>query len=214
MNKVFETRLKALSDQGPDNVISGGLKGVEKESLRVSPEGRLSSRPHPIALGSALTNKYVTTDFSEALLEFVTPAFAHTWETLHFLTDIHQFTSTRLEQELLWPASMPCVMIPDGDIPLARYGSSNVAKMKNVYRNGLGYRYGRNMQTIAGIHFNYSLPESFWSVFQETEKSEHCGDAFRSAHYLGLIRNFRRFGWLVLYLFGASPALCKSLTTT
>ena len=210
MNKVFESRLKALTDRGPKDVISGGLKGVERESLRVSPEGRLSNRQHPIALGSALTNKYVTTDFSEALLEFVTPAFSHTWETLRFLTDIHQFTAARIEEELLWPASMPCVIMPDGEIPLAQYGSSNVAKMKTVYRTGLGYRYGRNMQTIAGIHFNYSLPETFWSVFQETEKSDHDAGVFRSTHYLGLIRNFRRLGWIVLYLFGASPALCKS----
>lgn len=213
MNKVFKERLRALADQGPQDVLAGGLKGVEKESLRVSPTGYLSSRPHPIALGSALTNKYLTTDFSEALLEFVTPAFSHTWETQHFLTDIHQFTFARLEDELLWTASMPCVITRDGEIPLAQYGSSNVAKMKTVYRNGLGYRYGRNMQTIAGIHFNYSLPQSFWSVFQEMEKCDRHINAFRSAHYFGLIRNFRRFGWLVLYLFGASPALCKSFVS-
>ena len=210
MNKVCEERLRTLIDQGPQNILSGGRKGVEKESLRVSEDGRLSGRPHPVELGSALTNKYVTTDFSEALLEFVTPAFSHTWETLHFLTDIHQFAYAQLSDELLWPASMPCVIMPDGEIPLAQYGSSNVAKMKTVYRNGLGYRYGRNMQTIAGIHFNYSLPDKFWPLFRETEKSDHHSDAFRSTHYLGLIRNFRRFGWLVLYLFGASPALCKS----
>ena len=210
MNNVFEERLKALSDRGPAKIVWGGLKGVEKESLRVNSEGRLSHLPHPAGLGSALTNKYLTTDFSEALLEFVTPAFAHTWETLQFLNDTHQFTYAQLDDELLWTASMPCLISADGEIPLAQYGSSNVARMKNVYRNGLGYRYGRNMQTIAGIHFNYSLPASFWPVFQDLEQSDHDVDAFRSSHYLGLIRNFRRFGWLILYLFGASPALCKS----
>ena len=213
MNKVFTQRLKALADQGSEDILAGGLKGVEKESLRVSPTGYLSARAHPIALGSALTNQYLTTDFSEALLEFVTPAFSHTWETLHFLADIHQFTYAQLGDELLWAASMPCVITQDGEIPLAQYGSSNVAKMKTVYRNGLGYRYGRNMQTIAGIHFNYSLPQSFWSAYQEMEKCDRHINAFRSAHYLGLIRNFRRFGWLVLYLFGASPALCKSFVS-
>lgn len=213
MNKVFEARLAALSEAGSEKIFSGGRKGVEKESLRVSPAGYLSDRPHPIGLGSALTNQYLTTDFSEALLEFVTPAFSHTWETLKFLTDIHQFTYAKLEDELLWTASMPCVMTQDGDIPLAQYGSSNVARMKTVYRNGLGYRYGRNMQTIAGIHFNYSLPTSFWPLYQQLEQSDHHADAFRSTHYLGLIRNFRRFGWLVLYLFGASPALCKSFVS-
>lgn len=210
MNKVFEDRLKALADRGPAKIVWGGRKGVEKESLRVSSTGRLSHRPHPAGLGSALTNAYVTTDFSEALLEFVTPAFSHTWETLQFLNDTHQFTYAQLGDELLWTASMPCLISADGEIPLAQYGSSNVARMKTVYRKGLGFRYGRNMQTIAGIHFNYSLPQSFWSVYQDIEESDHDIDAFRSSHYLGLIRNFRRFGWLVLYLFGASPALCKS----
>ncbi len=213
MNRVFETRLDALTGAGPENIFAGGRKGVEKESLRVSQAGYLSDRPHPVGLGSALTNQYLTTDFSEALLEFVTPAFSHTWETLKFLTDIHQYTYGKLGDELLWTASMPCVMTQDGGIPLAQYGSSNVAKMKTVYRSGLGYRYGRNMQTIAGIHFNYSLPSSFWPLYQQLEHSDHHADAFRSTHYLGLIRNFRRFGWLVLYLFGASPALCKSFVS-
>ena len=210
LNDVFHERLSALVNNGPADALSGGRRGVEKESLRVTPDGKLSTRPHPAALGSALTNKYITTDFSEALLEFVSPTFPNTWEALRFLCDIHQFTYEKLDDELLWVASMPCLIAPDGDIPLARYGDSNVGRMKTVYRRGLGYRYGRAMQTIAGLHFNYSLPESFWPVYQELLEDRHDADAFRSSAYLGLIRNFRRFGWLVLYLFGASPAVCKS----
>ena len=173
-------------------------------------DGRLSDQPHPTGLGSALTNKFITTDFSEALLEFVTPAYANTWETLRVLCEIHQFAYERIGDELLWTASMPCVIGDDNDIPLAQYGDSNVGRMKTVYRNGLGYRYGRKMQTIAGVHYNYSLPTAFWPVYQDLEKSSQDADEFRSAAYLGLVRNFRRLGWLVLYLFGASPALCKS----
>lgn len=210
MDKSFDGRLRALDELAPADVLWGGRKGVEKESLRVSADGTLSRLPHPPALGSALTNEYITTDFSEALLEFVTPAFRNTWESLRFLCDIHQFTYANLNDELLWASSMPCLIMPDGDIPLARYGESNVGRMKTVYRRGLGHRYGRAMQTIAGLHFNYSVPEAFWPIYQDLEKSQHHGDAFRSHAYLGLIRNFRRFGWLVLYLFGASPAVCKS----
>jgi len=195
---------------GPDSPVNGGLKGVEKESLRVAPDGYLSQTAHPPGLGSALCNRFVTTDFSEALLEFVTPAFPSTWETLRFLCDIHQFTYERLEDEMLWVASMPC-RIRDGDnIPLARYGSSNVAQMKLAYRRGLGLRYGRPMQTIAGVHFNYSLPAGFWDGYRELVGKGQNETAFRSEQYLALVRNFRRFGWLVLFLFGASPAMCKS----
>ncbi len=212
MSKLVENRIELLATAAPRDVLSGGLKGVEKESLRVRSDGRLSDQPHPNALGSALTNRFITTDFSEALLEFVTPAYANTWETLRVLCEIHQFTYERIGDELLWTTSMPCLMADDSAIPLAQYGSSNVARMKTVYRNGLGYRYGRTMQTIAGIHFNYSLPTAFWPAYRELEKSSREPSEFRSDAYLGLVRNFRRLGWLVLYLFGASPALCKSFT--
>ncbi len=209
MTTPFEQRLSALAGAAP-SPIAGGLKGVEKESLRVDASGCLSQRPHPAALGSPLTNPYITTDFSEALLEFVTPAYTTTWETLRAICDIHQFTYDNLGDELLWPASMPCRIPGDDQIPLARYGSSNVGTMKTVYRRGLGHRYGRHMQTIAGVHFNYSLPAEFWAAYQDVLGDQREDDAFRSDHYMGLVRNFRRLGWLMLYLFGASPALCKS----
>lgn len=211
MQQRFEKRLAAIVAADSD-ALHGGLKGVEKESLRVAADGLLSTRPHPVALGSALTNRYVTTDFSEALLEFVTPAFPTTWEALQCVCDIHQFTYAQLDDEMLWSASMPCLIPDDDDIPLARYGTSNVGRMKTIYRRGLGYRYGRQMQVIAGVHFNYSLPEGFWPVYREILGSDLNTEAFRSDQYLGLIRNFRRFGWLVLYLFGSSPALCKSFS--
>ena len=210
LSRKLEDRIEALTADGSADILAGGLKGVEKESLRVTPDGLLSRTPHPPALGSALTNKFITTDFSEALLEFVTPATPHTWELLRTLCEIHQFTYGGIDDELLWMASMPCLMSDDREIPLARYGESNVGRMKTIYRRGLGYRYGRKMQTIAGVHFNYSLPTSFWPQYQELEQDAGDADDFRSSAYLGLVRNFRRYGWLILYLFGASPALCKS----
>lgn len=213
MNKAFEKRLSALAhtdSKASVSSIAGGNKGVEKESLRVDSSGYLSHKPHPKSLGSALTNSFITTDFSEALLEFVTPPFANTWETLRSLCDIHQFTYENLEDELIWVASMPCRIPDDTNIPLARYGSSNVGQMKTIYRRGLGHRYGRHMQTIAGVHFNYSLPATFWPLYQQVLGDNGDEDMFRSEHYMGILRNFRRYGWILLYLFGASPALCKS----
>ncbi len=211
MSDVFESRLGALQAL-PEAVVGGGLRGVEKECLRVDPQGNLSMQPHPAALGSALTNRYITTDYSEALLEFVTPAFGTTWEALSCLCDIHQFTYDQLDDELLWASSMPCLIPGEDEIPLARYGSSNVGQMKTIYRRGLGHRYGRPMQTIAGVHFNYSLPSGFWAKYRDIICEDCDADDVRSAQYLGLIRNFRRFGWLVLYLFGSSPAVCRSFS--
>ena len=208
MTTSFEQRLRELAAR--DVTIAGGLRGIEKESLRVDRDGYLAHTPHPEALGSALTNAYITTDFSEALLEFVTSAYPTTWEALRAICDIHQFTYANLEDELLWVASMPCRIPDDRNIPLARYGTSNVGKMKTIYRRGLGHRYGRHMQTIAGVHFNYSLPAAFWPAYSKLICDDCNDDDVRSEHYMGMVRNFRRFGWILLYLFGASPALCKS----
>jgi glutamate--cysteine ligase len=210
VNNLLDQRLNWLVRDDSSGLLRGGLKGIERETLRVSPTGELSQRPHPQELGSALTNRYITTDYSEALLEFVTPAYPSTWEVQQFLCDVHQFVYARIGDELLWGASMPCAMTADEDVPIAHYGNSNVGMMKTIYRRGLGYRYGRKMQTIAGVHFNYSMPVDFWPALQAQEGDQQRLQDFRSSMYMAMVRNLRRYGWLILYLFGTSPALCKS----
>ena len=210
IDRVFERRLAALVNGGEPQILQGGRKGVEKESLRVHPDGTLAHTPHPQLLGSALTNEHITTDYSEALIELVTPAFTHSWELLQYLLDLHQFVYRHLGDELLWATSMPCSIAHDADIPLAQYGSSHVGRMKTVYRNGLGLRYGRMMQAISGVHFNYSFPLPFWEAYAAALGARAHDTQFVSARYFDLLRNYRRYGWLVLYLFGVSPVVCKS----
>jgi glutamate--cysteine ligase len=207
---VLDQRLDWLAGGDNAKLIRNGLKGIERETLRVTVDGSLSESGHPPGLGSALTNRFITTDYSEALLEFVTPAYPSTWEVQQFLCDVHQFVYAHINDELLWAASMPCGLLSDEQIPIARYGSSNVGMMKSIYRRGLGHRYGRMMQTIAGVHFNYSMPIEFWPALKEQEGNRASLQHFRSDIYMAMVRNFRRYGWLVLYLFGMSPALCKS----
>lgn len=185
-------------------------RGIEKESLRVTPAGEIALTSHPRALGSALTNPFITTDFSEALLEFITPVYDDIETCLTRLEQIHRFTLQNLDGgEMLWVASMPCPAGRDEDIPIAQYGGSNIGRMKTLYRHGLHHRYGSLMQVIAGIHYNFSMPDSFWTAYQGL--LGHQGDLqdFRTERYLHLIRNFHRYSWLLLYLFGASPAACK-----
>ncbi len=208
MPMVFETQLAFL--QRHPHLLKGGLIGVERETLRVSPEGHIAQTPHPPILGSALTHPFITTDYSEALLEFITPPQPNISQTIQFLMAIHQYVYRYLDRELLWSTSMPCVMQGDEHIPIAYYGSSNIGQIKHIYRRGLGYRYGRMMQVIAGVHFNYSLPEAVWPILQDAQKDQHALTDFISNRYFGLIRNLQRFGWLIPYLFGASPAVCKS----
>jgi glutamate--cysteine ligase len=186
-----ETRLNSLL-----SAADGMRRGIEKESLRARADGVLATTPHPAALGSPLTHPHITTDFSESQLELITGADTSVEALLEELTHIHQVVyralSTKDGYEILWCASMPCNLPADDEIPIARYGNSNVGRAKSVYRMGLAYRYGRRMQMISGIHYNWSLPGR------------------SNEDYFALVRNFRRNAWLLFYLFGASPAVCET----
>jgi len=211
MDKQLHNTLTAMRRDQRLSLLAGGSIGLEKECLRVDVHGKLSQQPHPKSLGSALTNPFITTDFSEALLEFITPPEKSVPASLDWLKKIHQFVFSELGDESIWGASMPCIVAGEDGIPIAQYGSSNSGMMKTVYRRGLGHRYGKMMQAIAGVHFNYSVQEEFWPYYRALLKQDNVPlTDFVSEHYFNLIRNLKRFGWLVFYLFGASPAICKS----
>jgi glutamate--cysteine ligase len=203
-------RLALLADDKHRAVLGGGLRGIERETLRVQPDGHLAHTPHPPALGSALTHPHITTDYAETLLEFITPAEHDIATTLEKLDGIHRFSYTKLGNEMLWSQSMPCELPGEEDIEIAWYGKSNLGMLKHVYRRGLALRYGKAMQCIAGIHYNYSLDERLWRILAEHEGATHITPkAYQSEAYLATIRNFRRYSWLLMYLFGASPALAE-----
>jgi len=210
LKSVIEQRVAQLLNSDIRKVLQQRQVGLEKESLRVAVDGGIAQTPHPARLGSALTHPSITTDYSEALLEFVTPPFQHFCDTLGFLDDTHRYVYSQLDNEILWASSMPCVVEGDASIPIAEYGSSNAGRMKTAYRRGLGHRYGRMMQAIAGVHFNYSYPQEFWELLQSVVGNEQDLQTFISESYIGMVRNLQRFGWLVPYLFGASPAICAS----
>jgi glutamate--cysteine ligase len=207
---TFQENLSALINSEGAQALKDIRRGLEKESLRVTPNGRLSQTSHPTSLGSTLTHPNITTDYSESLLELITEPHKSIDDLLQQLSDTHSFIYQNIGQELLWVNSMPCIVGDDLSIPIAQYGSSNIGKMKTVYRHGLWHRYGRLMQAIAGIHFNFSLPEAFWKDYQAQQNNTDDLQTFISAQYFKLIRNFQRYAWLPVYLFGASPAVCAS----
>ena len=210
MTMLLEQRMTKLINHGLQPALTGSLFGLEKESLRVSAEGKIAQTPHPRILGSALTHPFITTDYSEALLELITPPCNTIADTLAFLEHTQAFVQQHLENEILWANSMPCIVTGESSIAIAEYGSSNLGQMKTVYRRGLGHRYGRMMQVIAGVHFNFSLSNAFWAGYQDSEADPQSAQDFISSRYLAMIRNLQRYGWLVPYLFGASPTVCKS----
>ena len=189
--------------------LSNLRRGIEKESLRITRSGELSKRPHPTTLGSALTHPNITTDFSEAQLELITGVHSNATNCLQELEDVHRFVQSQIDGELMWGASMPCMIGPDHVIPIGQYGSSNIGKAKSIYRTGLSFRYGALMQTISGIHYNFSIPDDLWTLLAASQNKTPTVE-FVTNSYFDLIRNFRRHSWLLIYLFGASPAVCNS----
>lgn len=208
----IEEKLNLLAKNNFEPILQTGLIGIEKESLRVNKEGKIAQSGHPSSLGAALTHPFITTDYSEALLEFVTPPLSDADLAMGFLADIHRFVYPKIIDECLWPASMPCKLEGEQSIRIAEYGHSNLGIMKNVYRRGLGYRYGKIMQVIAGIHINLSMPETFWQPWQQLLTDSTEAQDFINQQYFNLIRNLQRIGWLVPYLFGASPAVDRSFS--
>lgn len=224
MDTQFSRRIALLSDPAHLGLLNQGLRGIERETLRVDAHGTLARGRHPQALGSALTHSQITTDYAEALLEFITPAEHDIGLALDKLDAIHRFVHSRLEGGLLWSQSMPCPLPPEDEIEIGWYGTSHIGMLKHVYRRGLALRYGKTMQCIAGIHYNYSLPERMWQLFRAQEaglppaagkpvESDECANSrqdYQSSSYFAMIRNFRRYGWLLMYLFGASPAVATN----
>ena len=211
MSEQLKYHLEQLKQASTVRYLGEVGHGIEKESLRVDPNGHIALSPHPQGLGASLTHPSITTDFSEALLEFITPVSHSPQHSLHYLEDLHSFVYSQLQNdEFLWTSSMPCILANKEVVPLALYGNSNIGRMKTLYREGLSHRYGRPMQTIAGIHYNFSLSDNFWSTYQRQLGSELSLQDFKTEQYFNLIRNFRRYSWLLIYLFGASPAVCKS----
>ncbi len=211
MSSLLNQRLELLAQPSLRSSLAACMHGIEKESLRINVRGELSRLPHPSGLGSALTHPTITTDYSEALIELITPVSPDIDSLFGELDNVHRFVYGQLGDELLWTESMPCRLpAQDDDIPIGWYGTSNVGMLKHVYRRGLAVRYGKPMQCIAGIHYNFSLQPAIWEALREQSGDARNAQDYQSERYIALIRNFRRYAWLLMYLFGASPALCAS----
>lgn len=189
-------------------ILKNIFRGVERETLRIEKNGNFSNMKHPYSIGSPLTHKWITTDFSENLLELVTPPSDNVNHLLKFLKDLHSFVAYKIKNERMWPFSIPYLYNKSTKIKIAEYGNSRLGKIKNIYRKGLKNRYGDLINTISGIHYNFSLPKIFWENWKKYKKKSKNED-YISYGYLNLIRNYYQFGWIIPYLFGASPAISK-----
>ncbi|MCR9145360.1 MAG: glutamate--cysteine ligase [bacterium] len=219
-----DRRWRAVLEQSPTLVQPGDFYGLERESLRVLPNGELARTPHPAPLGSSLTNTFITTDFSESQIEFTTSPHRSVAGLLQELRYLQMFTLEGLaadgeQREGLWPLSMPPVLPSDeAQIPIARYGDSATGLAKHIYRQGLARRYGSRMQTVSGVHFNFSFSQRFLrelrildnGASQSDAETESAERELQNRMYFAMIRNFQRESIYLMYLFGASPAIDAS----
>jgi glutamate--cysteine ligase len=106
-SELLLNRLDALSSGPTRQHLPDGLRGIEKESLRVTRDGMIAFTPHPRALGSALTHPSLTTDYSEALIELITPAESDASLTLARLDDLHRYVQRVARRRDVWNESMP-----------------------------------------------------------------------------------------------------------
>jgi glutamate--cysteine ligase len=197
----------------PEACFTGCLRGIEREALRIDPDGRIAQTPHPTALGAPLTHPHFTTDYSESLLEIVSSAQPTLKNLQSELERLHAFVQGHLGEERLWPLSMPPFIEDESEIPIARYGSSPQGLLRHRYRVGLAHRYGRFMQVIAGVHFNFSFPTLLWDPTQPPDPlPTAAARQLRNKSYFAILRNFARHAWVPCYLFGASPAICRSFS--
>ncbi|BBI01322.1 glutamate--cysteine ligase [Buchnera aphidicola (Nipponaphis monzeni)] len=204
----FSKKLKWIESH--KNVFKDIMRGVERETLRITLNGEQSIKNHPKSMGSPLTHKWITTDFSENLLEFITPANKNIDVLLMLLKDIYRYACKNLNQELMWPLSLPYLNTYNNPIRIACYGTSKIGQKKTLYRKGLQNRYGYYTNIISGVHYNFSLPWSFWKAWTNVTHVDNSKDVISSG-YLGLIRNYYRFGWVIPYFFGASPVISSCM---
>ncbi|MGX7371972.1 bifunctional glutamate--cysteine ligase GshA/glutathione synthetase GshB [Aerococcus sanguinicola] len=178
--------------------------GIEREGHRIKTNGDLARSPHPSAVDGSSDNKYIQRDFAESQLELVTPPVYSEEGVYHWLEAIHQVALRSLaEDELLWPSSMPPVLPEDDAIHVA-----DLDKVEDVaYREYLVKAYGKKVQMISGIHFNFGFDQDLLEIFYQADDQGYASiKEFTTAFYLRLARNFLRYEWLIVYLFGATPS--------
>ncbi len=206
----YEKMLKLFSVSERSRLLHAFNFGLEREVLRTDMQGDLAQTVHPKVLGSPLTHPYISTDFAEAQLELITPPFKSHDETLDFLEDLHAYVVQNMGNEMLWPLSTPCPLPDPAKISIAQYGTSKRAQKKMLYRAGLANRYGKNMQAVSGIHYNFSARSAIKTFLAQELCPERDYLDFKNEFYLSISRNFTRYNAVYIYLFGASPVVHQS----
>lgn len=210
MNWNFTELLNLFRDDNNARLLLDGTWGIERESPRVLLTGDLALTAHPKALGDKLENPNITTDFSESQIELITNPYPDVEETYQALKALHLEVEKALENEYLWPMSMPPRLPEEEDIPIAKFNASTEGRKRTIYRKGLALRYGKKMQMICGLHYNFAFGEAIMDYLFHHYGQNRTKREFTDEIYFAVARNFLKYRWLLIYLFGASPVFHSS----
>ena len=205
MNWDFLEISKSFLENNNGNLLIEGKFGVEKESQRVTASGDLALTDHPPVFGDKTENPRITVDFSESQIEMITPTFKSVSDVYKELNIINSEVENGIGEELLWPLSMPPKLPTEDHIPIAKFSETEHGKHMETYRKGLALRYGKKMQMISGIHYNFSFGEELIDHLYHKYGNRTDKRLFINEIHFALTRNFLRYRWLLIYLFGASP---------
>lgn len=176
---------------------------IEHETVRIQ-NGRISKNNHPASFEPKQDHKYITTDFSESQMEFITPVYCTSEDLYNFSNTLYDIAVLELsEDELLLPYSMPMLIESDEEIREASFNNDEMGLKSSNYRAYLTKKYGKRKQTISGIHFNFSICDRFINKLEEEGIS-------KNDIYLKIIRNYKKYKFLTVALLGASPICDES----
>lgn len=171
--------------------LFSGHFGLEKENIRVTSDGKLALTPHPAIFGPKEDNPYIKTDFSESQIEMITPVTDSIDAVYEWLENLHNIVSLRSESELLWPSSNPPILPAEEDIPIAEYKTPDSPDRK--YREHLAKGYGKKIQLLSGIHYNFSFPEALIDgLYAEISHPNESKRDFKNRLYLKVAKYFMK----------------------
>lgn len=188
------------------SLLFQGNFGLEKESLRITPEGYMAHTPHPFP-----DHEHIVRDFCENQTEINTPVLHKAEEAVEnlysYTCTIQRKLAELKEPELLWPFSSPPFIINEADIPVARFEGGKSSKTS--YREYLSDRYGRYKMTFSGIHVNFSFSEELLRAdFSLSGLTDYS--LYKNQVYLALAGQAAAYGWILTAVTAASPLLDSS----
>jgi len=193
-----------FKDQLNKNDLLRGVVGLEREALRITPEGVIAQTDHPDVFGNRSVHPYITTDFAESQVEMITKPYDCYKEAHNELTLINQTVYKSINKELLWPYSMPPAFSWE-NVSIAKYPETDDGMSKSDYRKYLCSKYGNGVQLISGIHYNFSFSDSLLNKLYDVSPKKDSFSNFKNDLYMSIARNYKNYHWFFIYILGKTP---------